>query len=287
LRHDATFTKDKRMIDSHHHFWNYDPVTYDWVTDDMAVLRRDYLPSDLNRTVEGLGVTGVVTVQAERSLEQNRFLLAQAAACPLVRGVVGWVPLLDPKVEGYLEEWATHPLYKGVREILQGAPDAAYFDQPDFHRGLRALTAQGLPYDLLIFENQLAAGIRLVRAHPNLQFIVDHIAKPVIGETFSSGWAAQIRELAREPNVWCKFSGLITEVRTPTWTIKQLQPYGETVLEAFGVERLMFGSDWPVCLVRGSYADWLQAVKILTSALSENERHFLFSETARRAYRLS
>jgi L-fuconolactonase len=274
------------MIDSHHHFWHYTTAAYGWISPEKVILRRDYLPPDLIRTAEGLGVTGVVSVQARRDTDENGFLLAQAEACPLVKGVVGWVPLNDPGVERHLEEWGSHTLFKGVREAVQGAPDARYFDNPDFHRGLRLLTASGLSYDLLIKDHQLAKSFDVVKAHPNLCFILDHIGKPDITETLSTKWASDIQRLAQLPNVFCKFSGLITEVKTKTWTVEQLRPYWETVLEAFGVKRLMFGSDWPVCLQRGSYSDWLKAAQTLSASLSTNERNALFEDTARTAYRL-
>ncbi len=275
------------LIDSHHHFWRYDPKEYGWIDDGMERLRRNFLPEDLETAAEAAGVTGVVSVQARESLEETGFLLSLGADCELVRGVVGWVPLTDPGVGELLGHWEGHRLFKGVREITQGKPDADFFANEDFHRGLRELTRRGLTYDVLVYADQLPAATRMVAAHPEQRFILDHIAKPAIRrERFPKEWARELQALAEHGNVLCKFSGMVTEVRDPEWDAALLRPYFATVLEAFGPERLMFGSDWPVCLLRAEYGAWLQCAKALAGELTEAEQAAFFGGTATLAYRL-
>jgi L-fuconolactonase len=274
------------MIDAHHHFWRYRAADFGWVTDEMAVLRRDFLPEDLEQAMSGAGVTGCISVQATQTVEETQWLLALAGKHPFIRGVVGWVPLRDPGLGQILDRFAGDPSFCGVREILQGSPEWEYFDSTEFHRGLHELTERGIPYDLLIFQSQLPIATRLVDAHPGQLFILDHLAKPEIGEVFPEAWGEGIAELSKRPNVLCKFSGLATEVRGREWSVDLLRPYFEIVLEAFGADRLLFGSDWPVCLLRSGYAHWVAAVKELAASLSTSEQAAIFSDTARRAYSL-
>ncbi|CAN5691891.1 amidohydrolase family protein [soil metagenome] len=274
------------MIDAHHHFWIYRPNEFDWLTDDMEVLRMHFLPADLQAAVTPAGVTGVITVHAKRTREDTAWLLALAAQDPFIKGVVGWVPLKDPELGVILDQMRENPHFRGVREIIQGAPDEEFFTCPDFNRGIRELTVRHLPFDLLIFHDQLPSATRFVDQHPNQQFILDHIAKPEIRSTGSGAWDAQIRELAKRPNVCCKFSGVVTEVREEEWSIDLLRPFFETALEAFGSRRFMFGSDWPVCLLRTDYTRWADTVKELAGALSADESDAFFSQTAQTAYAL-
>jgi L-fuconolactonase len=274
------------MIDAHHHLWRYNAEEFGWVTHDMAVLRQDFLPKHLEQAVAGTGITGAVVVQAKQSAAETEWLLALAAQNQLIQGVVGWVSLKDPFVGAVLDRLAGDPHFRGVREILQGAPNTQFFACPDFHRGIRELTLRGIPYDLLIFHHQLDSAMRFVDEHPNQRFILDHIAKPEIRKGFADQWAKEIRELAKRQNVFCKFSGVVTEVRKPAWDVEIIRPYFETVLEAFDSSRLMFGSDWPVCLVRTVYARWVSAMQELAAALSISEREAIFSGTARIAYDL-
>ena len=274
------------MIDSHHHFWKYNAETFGWITDEMSVIRKDFLPRDLERSITGTGVSGCITVQASQTVEEAEWLLSFATQHPFIKGVVGWVPLKTPEVGTVLDRLANNPHFRGVREIIQGSPDELYFGSSEFQRGIRELTKRGIPYDLLIFQNQLSSAVEFVDEHPNQIFILDHCAKPEIGDTFPEMWSEGIWQLARRENVFCKFSGLVTEVKADVWNVDLLRPYFETVLQAFGPKRLMFGSDWPVCLVRSEYGRWISAVKELAADLSETERGTIFSGTALRAYSL-
>jgi len=268
------------MIDAHHHFWDYDPVEYDWISGEMSAIRQSFGCAEL-RSALPAEIDGVVTVQVRQSVEENDFMLAAARDCDLVKGIVGWVPLKEESVGEVLDRYADEPLLVGVREICQGEPDAKYLDNSDFDRGLHALSIRNLPYDLLIYENQLAAAIAFVDRHPSQRFVLDHIGKPFIraGE-FSQQWERGIRELAKRENVWCKLSGMVTEVRDPGWNVELLRPYAEITLECFGAKRLMFGSDWPVCLLRSSYTDWHSAVVAFAAGLSESERMAVTGGTA-------
>lgn len=274
------------MIDTHQHFWKFTPEEFGWLEGDLSGLRRDFLPAQLRETIVDTGVTGVVSVQARRTLEETKWLLELAARESMIMGVVGWAPLKDASIGAILDDLARNPALKGVREVLQGAPDSEYLAHPDFDRGIRELTRRSLPYDLLVFHDQLPAATQFVQRHPGQIFILDHMAKPEIRKDFAAAWAGDIRALAALGNVYCKFSGVVTEVRESKWDLDLLRPYFEAAWEAFGPDRLMFGSDWPVCLARVEYRQWIETVKHLAAPLSAGDREMFFHATARRAYRL-
>lgn len=274
------------IFDTHHHFWNYNPAEYDWIDDEMASIRKNFLPENLKETLESTDVRGVVSVQARQSLEETDWLLKMAAENDFMKGVVGWVPLADPASGEILEKYAANKWLKGVRHVIQGEPDPEFMLREDFNRGISHLKQYGLVYDILITENQLPNTIRFVDRHPEQQFVVDHIAKPKIKTGEIDAWKRNLEELARRENVSCKISGMVTEAGFKTWTEKQLQPYFDVVLEAFGPSRLMFGSDWPVCLVATNYIDWLNLVKKATLDCSLMEREQIFYENAIKIYRL-
>jgi L-fuconolactonase len=273
-------------IDAHHHFWRYTPAEYGWIDDAMASIRRDFLPADLAPAIAASGIDAVVSVQARQTLAETEFLLEQAAAHSWIAAVVGWVPLTDSAIADILVRLAAHPRLKGVRHVLQAEPDA-YMDRPDFNAGLAQLTALNLTYDILVYHAQLPAAVRLVDRHPNLVFVLDHIAKPAIRTGELQPWARDLAELARRPNVFCKLSGVVTEADYKTWTWDQILPYLDTALEAFTPARLMFGSDWPVCRVATTYGDWVRTVERFASTLSVNERQAIFHDAAARVYRLT
>lgn len=275
-----------QKIDAHHHFWHYDPVEYNWIDDSMRVIRRDFLPADLKAVIDSAGIEGVISVQARQTLEETRWLLDFAEKLDFIHGVVGWAPLIDPAAGEILAQMAQNPKLRAVRHVLQGEPDPFYMLRDDFNRGIGALNPLGLAYDILIFEHQLPQTIEFVDRHPDQVFIVDHLAKPRVRDRELSPWRENLRALARRPNVYCKISGLATEADYTNWTSEQLWPYIETVLEAFGPNRTMFGSDWPVCLVVIEYNAWVDLVSSAILHLSAHERERIWSGTAVEAYRL-
>lgn len=274
------------VIDSHHHFWQYNLAEYGWIDDSMARIRCDFLPDDLHRETTAAGVDAVVSVQARQSVEETRWLLELAAANDFIAGVVGWVPLVSPSVAATLEALAAHRKLVAIRHVLQDEPDPAYMLRSDFQAGIRTLLSFNLTYDILIFERHLPTATQFVDRHPAQQFVIDHVAKPQMRHGEFEPWSSRIRELARRPHVCCKLSGMTTEIGRPDWTIADLRPYVDVVLEAFGPDRVLFGSDWPVCLVACDYAKWLGTVKELIADLSPDERSAILGENARRVYRL-
>ncbi len=274
------------VIDSHHHFWRYNAQDFGWIDEPMQAIRRDFLPHDLASAIQEAGVDGVVSVQARQSLEETRWLLELAAQNSFIRGVVGWVPLVDPQVPAILEKLAAQKKLRAVRHVLQREPDDRFMLREDFNRGIAALHPLGLAYDILIFERHLPLAIEFVDRHPQQVFVLDHIAKPRIKDNVFEPWRKNIRELARRPHVYCKLSGLVTEADYTQWTEAQLRPYVETVLETFGPKRLLFGSDWPVCLVACGYARWLGLVRQWVEKLSPAEQSGILGGNATAAYRL-
>jgi len=274
------------IVDSHHHFWRYSPSEYGWIGDEMAAIRRDFLAADLAREMGTAGVDAVVSVQARQSLEETRWLLELAAQNSFIAGVVGWVPLVSPSVAATLAQLAAHPKLVAVRHVLQDEPDPLFMLRSDFQAGIRALRNFDLTYDVLIFDRHLPQTIELVDQHPAQQFVVDHMAKPSIKQGAIEPWAHALRELAQRPHVACKLSGLVTEIGRPDWTIADLRPYVRVVLDAFGPSRVLFGSDWPVCLVACGYARWMETVQELIAHLSPAEQAAVLGDNARRVYRL-
>jgi L-fuconolactonase len=274
-------------IDSHHHLWRYNSAEYPWINESMSVLRRDYLPADLKVQIDGAGIQATVAVQARQTLEETRWLLELANAYSFIAGVVGWVPLVDPDIDQILGEFAGETKLRAVRHVLQDEPDDELMHHADFHRGIGRLAQFGLVYDVLIYARHLATAIEFIDRHPRPPFVLDHIAKPVIALTpFDQEWASQIRELARRDHVACKLSGMATEVRDPEWTSETFRLYFETVLDAFGPDRLMFGTDWPVCLLRCEYHQWVATMEELISELSASEQARIMGLTAERVYGL-
>jgi len=273
-------------IDAHHHFWKYDPIEYGWIDDDMAAIRRDFLPADLQRVTSAAGIEGVVSVQARQTLLETECLLHLATDHAFIKGVVGWIDLVSPNAVLQLEMYSRNRKLKSVRHVVQGEPDDHFILRPDFNRGIGQLKRFDLAYDILIFERHLPQTIRFVDAHPDQRFVLDHIAKPRIKSDELEPWARNIRELAKRPNVYCKASGMVTEADYRTWTVAQLRKYFDIVLEAFGPKRLMFGSDWPVCLVACDYGRWHALISQFISDLSASEQTRILGGTAMEAYKL-
>src|SRR5271170_3932484 len=254
-------------VDSHQHFWHYDPVRDSWITDDMGVLKRDYLPGDLLPEMHANGIDATVAVQAGQSERETEFLIDLAARHAFIAGVVGWVDLRNPEVDRRLEHFSRFPVMRGFRHIAQDEPDDGFLAREDFVRGVAALGQFDFTYDILIFPKQLPAAVELVEALPDQAFVLDHIAKPLVKTREMETWAAGIRALASNPRVFCKLSGLITEADWTHWRAEDFTPYLDVVWEAFGTDRLMFGSDWPVCLLAGSYT---QVKKLVSDYVGES-----------------
>jgi L-fuconolactonase len=273
-------------IDAHHHFWTYDTVDYDWIDDSMNAIRRDFGPEHLKDEIRQAGVDAVISVQARQTLGETTWLLENARENDFIKGVVGWVPLVSPTVTEDLDRLMTEPKLCGVRHVLQGEPDG-FMLRDDFNAGIHALRSRDLIYDILVFEHQLSETMKFVDRHPAQVFVLDHIAKPRVKAALLEPWKANLHELAKRENVFCKLSGVVTEANWTDWSVEQLRPYVETVIEAFGPSRLMFGSDWPVCLLATGYRQWVDTVRNLTRELSPAEQSQIFGETAQKAYRLS
>lgn len=274
------------IIDSHQHFWKYEPTKHAWIDDEMAVIRKDFLPNHLQKVYQENGIDGCVAVQADQTLLETDFLLELSNEFDFIKGIVGWVDLRSKDVDATLEKYSHQKKIKGFRHVVQGEADHNFLLRPNFLSGISALKNYNYTYDILIFPHQLGATLEFVKQFPNQKFVIDHIAKPYIKHGFFEGWATLIKEIAKCKNVYCKLSGMITEADYNTWTPEQIEPYMNLVLEAFGSERLMYGSDWPVCLVAGNY----EKVKSLTTnfiaKLSADEQKNVMGANAIKFYEL-
>jgi L-fuconolactonase len=274
-------------IDAHHHLWRYSKEEYGWITGNMAPIARDFLPQDLQQVLSSSGIHGSIAVQARQSLEETQSLLDFAQQFDVIYGVVGWAPIAGPEFSAVLDRLKNFRKLKGLRHVVQDEPDDAFLLRPDFNAGIALLKQHGLVYDILIFERQLPAAISFVDRHPSQLFVLDHIAKPRIRERALEPWRAYIRELARRENVFCKLSGMVTEADWARWRPRHLQPYFDVVLEAFGPQRLMAGSDWPVCLLAATHQNWFSTLREFISTLSGVEQDMILGGVATHVYSLS
>jgi L-fuconolactonase len=273
-------------IDAHHHLWRYRADEFDWIDDSMQALRRDFLAKDLVREMAAADVDGAVVVQARQTLAETRWLLDVAEDYEAIRGVVGWAPIAGEDFPGVMEEFEGRPKLKGLRHVIQGEKDEQYILREDFNAGIRAMQGSGLVYDVLILARHLPQTIEFVDRHPEQVFVLDHVAKPFIREGIVAPWAAQMRELGRRKNVWCKLSGMVTEADWATWDDAALKPYLDAAVEAFGPERLMVGSDWPVCLVASEYGRWFETLQRYFAEFGEAEQAAVFGGNAVGVYGL-
>jgi L-fuconolactonase len=271
-------------IDAHQHFWQYDPIQYGWITDELAAIKRDFLPTDLAQLLARSGFDGSVAVQARQHPEETRWLLEMARENDFVKGVVGWVDLRSVKLPEQLERFAGDEKLVGVRHIVQDEPDDEFMLGTQFRRGIARLAGYGLTYDLLLHPKHLPVAVQLVREFPEQQFVLDHIAKPLIGAGALSPWAEDLRELAKFDNVWCKLSGMVTETHWKRWKPADFHPYLDVVFESFGPHRLMIGSDWPVCTLSGDYQSTIDIVTDYVSKLPLNQRDAVMGENCARFY---
>ena len=274
-------------IDAHQHFWIYNPAEYAWIDDSMAALCRDFLPQDLKPELEANDFQGSIAVQARQTMEETRWLLGLAERSPSILGVVGWADLRSPDIRSQLKVMAQNSKLVGIRHIVQSEPDDRFLLQPDFLRGVSVLEEFDLAYDILIYTKHLPAAAEFVQRFPRQRFVLDHLAKPPIQSGSIEAWANGIRRLADFPNLCCKLSGLVTEADWKLWEPEQILPYLDVAWEAFGPNRLMIGSDWPVCLVAASYRKTVGVVKTYLLGQKPEHREAVLGGTADRFWRLT
>lgn len=273
-------------IDAHQHFWQYDPDKHDWIEDNMSRIRQDFMPDDLWPLLQAQDIAGCVAVQADQTGTETKFLLSLAAKYDFIKGVVGWIDIRSPRLAERLEHYQDETKLLGFRHVVQGEADVNFMLREDFMRGLAELQNRNYTYDILIFPHQLGAALELARRFPEQKFVVDHIAKPYIKDGFIDGWSILMHALGERQNVYCKLSGMLTEAHWQDWTAEQLAPYLACVFEAFGPKRLMYGSDWPVCLLAGKYEAGLNVVKQFITQLSSDEQTAIMGQNAIDFYRL-
>ncbi|GAB3779967.1 amidohydrolase family protein [Spirosoma horti] len=272
-------------IDAHQHFWHFDPVRDSWITDDMATLRRDFLPADLEPILQQNGIDGCVAVQASQSEAETIFLVRMAQAYDIIKGVVGWVDLQSAQLPDRLQALSQYPEIKGYRHVAQAEPDD-FLTRPAVVEGIRQLASFGLTYDILIYPTQLKAALHLVRSVPEVSFVIDHLAKPYIKKREISRWSNFMAEIAKNKHVSCKLSGMVTEGDWLDWSKKDFFPYMDVIFETFGPDRIMFGSDWPVCLVAANYTQVKTLVDEYVSNWGEEVRAKVFGANAVSFYKL-
>jgi L-fuconolactonase len=273
-------------IDAHQHFWRYDPAHYPWIGDRMEGLKRDYLPDDLQPLLEQTGIQATIAVQARHSVEETAWLLELADRHAWIKGVVGWIDLGSSQAREQLEQVAQHPKLRGIRHIVHDEHDERFMLRPDFLQGLGMLAAFNLTYDLLLFPRHLPVAIQVVRQFPQQRFVLDHIAKPEIRAGNFSPWDADLRALAGFENVACKLSGLVTEAAWRQWQPGDFQRYLDHVVDCFGPERLIFGSDWPVCTLSGEYPAVVGLIQEYLAAFPDDVQAGIWGGNAARWYAL-
>lgn len=274
------------IIDGHQHFWRYNPERHGWITDDMEVIRQDFLPKELEQIYRHNDIDGCVAVQVDQTESESEYLLAFSRMHDFIRGVVGWVDLRGSDLKERLEYYSGEKKMKGFRHIVQGESDPDFLLGEDFCKGIGLLKSYTFTYDILVYHHQLAQVEIFVKKFPDQPFIIDHIAKPAIANHDIRRWATHMRAIARNENVYCKLSGMVTEADISNWTYDDIAPYVDVVLECFGTSRLVYGSDWPVCLVAASYEEQFGVVQKAIEKLSPAEKKKILGENAIRFYNL-
>lgn len=272
-------------IDSHVHFWNFDAGRDSWITDDMKILRQDHLPEHVSVLLKENAVTGCVAVQADQSETETAFLARLSETNPFIKGVVGWVDLQDEHIGQRLEYFSRFPVIKGWRHIVQAEPDD-FLVGNEFKRGIRALAAFNYTYDLLVYHHQLKYALEFVSGFPGQRFVIDHCAKPDIRNHKMDDWKRYMKEMASFPNLYCKLSGLLTEAKWKEWSADEFYPWFDMLFEYFGTDRLLFGSDWPVLQLSGSYGQWKDLLVRYMEKYSEADRQKIFGLNAIKFYNL-
>jgi L-fuconolactonase len=273
-------------IDTHQHFWKFDPVKDSWITDQMGILKRDYLPEDLEPELNENRVDGCIVVQSDQSEYENHFQLVNAENHAFIKAVVGWVDFTDSNINQRLEYYYQFKKLKGFRHVLQGEAQRDFMLRPDFLNGISLLKNYGFTYDILVYPDQLRFVKELVAKFPEQRFVIDHIAKPYIKEKKISEWGADMMELGKYKNLFCKVSGMVTETNWNKWTVAEFKPYIDTVVQSFGMDRIMFGSDWPVCTLSATYGEVLGIVNDYFAGYNEIEREKFFGKNAVEFYNL-
>ena len=273
-------------IDSHQHFWHYDPMRDTWITNEMEVLKKDYLPSDLLPLLQENKIDGCVAVQSDQTLAETEFLLKLADENEFIKAVVGWVDLKADNIHDQLKTFYTHKKLKGFRHIVQSEPDERFLLRDEFSNGISLLQEFGYTYDILVYPHQLETVIDFIEKFPDQPFVLDHMGKPEIENKKSWDWENQIKEIATHPNVYCKISGLVTEADPDNWKMEDFKSYIDFVLENFGIDRVMFGSDWPVCLLGADYKEVCDIVEENTTHLTEEEKTKLWGGNAAKFYNI-
>ncbi len=274
------------IIDSHQHFWKYDPVKHGWINDDMKILQQDYLPENLQKIYQENAVDACVAVQADQSETETDFLMDLAAKNPFIKGVVGWVDLRSENLEERLEYYSQFDILKGFRHVVQDELDPNFIIGKQFKKGIALLHTYGFTYDILIFPKQLEATLQLVKEFPEHRFVIDHIAKPMIKTGFIKEWEVLIREIAKYPNVLCKVSGMVTEADWNHWKYNDFLPYLNVIFESFGTDRIMYGSDWPVCLLGGEYGSIKSIIERYIYSFTDEDKEKIMGKNAVKFYRL-
>lgn len=273
-------------IDAHQHFWRFDPIRDGWITEEMLAIRRDFLPADLLPVLQHHGIDGTVLVQASQLELENDFMLTHASEHSFIKGIVGWVDLCADNAAERLAHYRSNPKMKGFRHVLQGEADRAFMLRPAFLRGIGHLQKHGFTYDILIYADQLPYVLEMVKQFPSQPFVIDHLAKPNIRAQQKDNWKFYMKALGACSNVHCKVSGMVTEADWYGWKESDFHPYLDAVVDAFGADRLMFGSDWPVCLIAADYARMLEITDNYFSRFNASDRSKFYGENACRFYGL-
>ncbi len=272
-------------IDSHVHFWKYDKQRDSWISDNMKILKQDYLPEQLSLSLKRNDVDGCIAVQASQSEYETHFLVELSKTHPEIKGVVGWVDFQNSNIEERLEYFSQYPIIKGWRHVVQSEPDD-FLNNENFLRGIKVISKYNYTYDILIYHHQLKAAFEFVSKFPGQKFVIDHCAKPDIKNKQLHEWAKLMKEISKQPNVYCKLSGLFTETTSKEWSAADFYPYLDVVFENFGTERLLFGSDWPVMLLSGIYVQWKSLLEKYMENFTEDDRQKVFGDNAVEFYKL-
>ena len=275
-----------KRIDSHQHFWKFDPVRDSWINDEMRSIQKDFFPEDLQAILKQNGFDGCVAVQSDQSEAENHFHLQHTEKFDFIKGIVGWVDLQSSSVEERLQYYSSFKKMKGFRHVLQGEAQRDLMLQPAFMNGISLLKKYNFTYDILIFKDQLQYLPKFVSAFPDQPFVIDHIAKPDIKNSDIDQWKKDMKQLSQFENLYCKISGMVTEADWQNWKKEDFKPYMDVAVETFGTDRLLFGSDWPVCLVAASYDEMLRIVEDYFSSFSKEEQNKFFGLNAIRFYNL-